>query len=65
MEYVQRLAENGLLGVLLAIAYAAIYVLYRSLISEKDKRLDDKEKWLVKIDDFLNNIMKIKNGGNE
>lgn len=65
MEYVQKLAENGLLGVLLAIAYAAIFVLYKALIVEKDKRLDDKEKWLIKIDDFLNNIMKIKNGGGE
>jgi peptidoglycan hydrolase CwlO-like protein len=44
MDYLGSLAERGVLGVLLAIAFTAVFFLFKMLLAEKDKRIEDATK---------------------
>lgn len=44
MDFLNTLAERGILGLLLALALFVIYILFKLLMSEKDKRLEDAKQ---------------------
>jgi O-antigen ligase len=45
-ELLQKLAENGLLGLLLVLAFVAIFFLYKETKIERNDRLTDmKDVW--------------------
>lgn len=41
---IDSLAERGILGLLLGLALFVIYILFKLLMSEKDKRLEDAKQ---------------------
>lgn len=39
-----QLAESGILGILLVVSFVAIYRLFKIILLEKDKRIEDAQK---------------------
>ena len=63
-EYIQKLAEAGILGILLVIALVAIFTLYKECKTERDARLEDlkaytsdDKKFIVEIKAILEQIL--------
>jgi hypothetical protein len=56
MDLLSKLAENGLLGLLLAISLSANLMLVKMILAEKDKRIATSEKTVDEVAQPLKNI---------